>query len=458
MSGRFARVPPMNRLPLTLFEQFLFFEDRPSHPYWMVGKFHFIGSLDRGSFEAAWKAAYIRHPLLRAVVRKGRAGNLYWDLGDLRNPVLEWRRGPLESAWPQWRPISLEEEPGIRLLVVEDAATTDVFFQTHHAVFDAVGCFAMIHDILIHYARERGASVKPSELRPELLPDRNRFGLTFWGKLKLAPTQLVGLLVAFDFLRREAAPLIPHEPALAGDKPPAELWAASARRRLNREKFKKLHQAAKTLQVGTNDIYIRDLGAAVAIWREAHRIGSPDDWIRMGIPVGLRRPADRFLPAANVMSIVTLDRRVRSLRNRDRLLRRAREDMDFIKNKRWGYTFLILLALYRILPGGIRRYARAKRCRATLFLSNMGQIFSRSPLRDASHRVAVPGAVLDDIHLAGTLRPATCVNVALVEYAGELLIDLHYDPRVLTEAQGADLLQTFVDQMALSAESAVRPI
>ncbi len=445
-------------LPLTLFEQYLLHDDRRAYPCWMLGRLRFRGAFQRGPLERAWAETARRHPLLASVVRRGRFGEFYWEPAPGGPAPIGWGCGPLAgSGWPaDWAPMDLEKQPGLRWIFVEDGTTTDMFIQTHHAVLDGGAIFSVIHELLLHYARELGTKVELPELRPELLGTRGRLASSRWERLAFLPAHLAGLALAWPILRREVAPLVPHRTAADGDPPPPGLPAVVGRR-FSPGDFKKIRAAAKRLAVSVNDLLTRDLFAAVGVWRKAHGVGSPLDWIRLGVPVSLRSHADRHLPAANGFSLVGLDRRAKSLADRDRLLRRAREDMQLVKKHRLGHTFLLLLGLHRfhgLRPGGILRYARRPACRATLVLTNLGQFFSpRSPLLDAAQRLAVPGAVLEDISIGGLFRPATCVTLAIGIYTGQLLADLHYDARFLTAAQAENFMETFESQVRLSMEA-----
>ena len=455
----------MPRLPLTTFEQYLLHDDRRAYPCWMLGRLRWRGTFQHEPMERVWAETAQRHPLLASVVRKGFGGKLFWEPAPGGPAPIEWRSGPPatdtanRANWPveEWAPIDLTKEPGLRWIFVEDGATTDLIIQTHHAVLDGGAIFAVIHELMLHYTRELGQAVELPELRPEMLRTRGRFGDSLWERLKLLPVHLAGLALAWPILRREVAPFVPHRAAADRDAPPPGLPAIVGRR-FSPDDFKHIRAAAKRLGAGVNDLLTRDLFAAVGAWRAAQGVGTPLDWIRLGVPVSLRTHADRHLPAANVFSLVGLDRRAKSLANRDRLLRRAREDMELVKKHRLGHTFLLLLGLHRLRPGGIFRYTRRPACRATLVLTNMGQFFSpRSPLLDVAQRLAVPGAVLEDIQIGGLFRPATCATVAVGIYAGQLHADLHYDARFLTAAQAEIFMQTFEQQVRLSMETAAKP-
>ena len=396
-----------------------------------------------------------RHPLMSARVRRNWRGQLIWEQAEGFKPAIEWRQGRQDSGWPLLAPIDLEKAPGFRLFAVEDPGWTDLVLQVHHSLHDGAGTFAVVDDLLAIYARDLGATVNLAELHPERLPTRNKFGLSLRDKLRLLPFQLVGLALSLQLHRRKVAPLLPApDRAAPDDGPLPPNLPAVASRSFSPEEFRDLREAAKYLGTGMHDLFIRDTQAALGAWLKVHGKGGPLDWVRLLIPCNLRRPVDFQLPAANLVSLVIIDRRAKSLANRERLLRRVREDMNWVKRKRLGYVFLVLLGLRRLWPGGIRRYARRPVCRATFFLTNVGDIFHNSPLRNPEGKLAVPGAILEDVCLVGPYRPGTCACLAIGLYAQRLSANLQYDPGVMTQAQAEDLVQAFADQVKLTVESA----
>jgi hypothetical protein len=449
----------MSRLPLTLLEQYLLHDDRKSYPGWMFGRLPFTGQFNHHELQLAWAETARRHPLLASVVSADRAGRLDWVTQPGGPAPIEWRRGPLATAWPaDWAPLDLTREPGFRWVIVETETGGDIFAQIHHAVVDGAGFFQVLHELLLLYTHAMGGHVVIPELRPRLLAGRGRLAPTWWGRLKLVPAHLFGLAVAWPILRRTVTPMVPHRPA-APDDAPAPGLPSIVSRRFSQAETKTIRAAARPHGAGLNELLMRDVFAALGVWRAEQGIGTPLDWIRLGLPTGLRRASDSGLPAANVFSLVGIDRRGKSLANRARLLRRAKEDMALVRKHRLDHTFLLLLGLHRWLPGGLAAYTRREACRATMVMTHLGPVCPpRSPLLDAEQRYAVPGAVIEDLQIGGLFRPGTCATLGFALYAGRLLADLHYDARYLTAVQAESFMQALEAQVRLSmAESSAAP-
>jgi hypothetical protein len=445
-------MPRLQPLPLTLFERYLFHEDRRAHPCWLVLRFRFRGSFEKIELQSAWERTAARHPLLTAVVRRGGLGQLRWEPAADFRPCVQWVPERQPSGWPHLPEFDLMRTPAFHLFAWQSDGYAELCTHALHAVYDGAGAFAVMDELLIHYARELGDEVALPVLEPQRLPKRNRFGLSLWNMVRLAPAQALGLAISLQLQRRTVEPLTRQNSAPDEDPLPAGA-PAMARRQLSPQEFGEYRAAAKRLGTGLYDLLIRDAQAALGVWFKSQGKADPLAWSRLVVPTNLRRPSDATLPCTNIVSMVIIDRRVKSLANRARLLQRAREDMGWIRRKRWGYVFLILLGIYRFLPGGIRGYCRKRVCRATLLLSNVGQAFASSPLLGPDGRVAVPGATLEEIAFGAPLRPGTSAGFIVGVYGQGLWADLTYDPRVLPAEQADALADAFAEQIRLSIQS-----
>lgn len=128
--------------------------------------------------------------------------------------------------------------------------------------------------------------------------------------------------------------------------------------------------------------------------------------------------------------------------------------MDWVKNKGLRYTFWSNLGLRRFLPCGISKYSHRPECRGTVIFANHCQIFGRGPLRDKNHHVAGPGFLLTDVKMISPIRPGTHSALVVGNYGGDLLMDLHYDPRYLSEPEAAEFLEIFAEQIGAYPDKA----
>ncbi|MDB4757156.1 hypothetical protein OAG56_07245, partial [Mariniblastus sp.] len=127
-------------------------------------------------------------------------------------------------------------------------------------------------------------------------------------------------------------------------------------------------------------------------------------------------------------------------RDFDALMRSIRFQMDVIQKNDLGYTFLHVLNLNRWMPGGIARLARTDRVAASVLVTNLGEPFKRLRLpRDGVGRIEMANLKLQGFDLIAPLRPNTQVAFAIFRYAGNVMLSMTYDNRVLDEAEAQEL-------------------
>jgi hypothetical protein len=483
-------------LPLTAMEEFFFWDDRPAYPCSSFVRLRFSGCLDRAAFQRAVDTALSRHPLLTAKVEIAGRRRLRWSLVENPAPVIVWEERPLDGRLPPATHLDLRREIGIRFHVRIDpvAAASDLTIQIHHACCDAAGIASFIRDLLVVYAAvttvgqtflsaeerarataglpipgataglpssvadtagQTGSGTQTLEqmqlppLDPALLAGRGRFGLSFGKLLAMAPRQLVGLLGARQFLMRRPAPVIPHQ-ASPNDSPLPREYPATLSHAFDRETTAAVRRAATRQGVTPNDLLARDLFLALAEWRRRQNVADDDGWLRMMVPINLRTAADRRLPAAVVVGSVFLDRRGPDFADPDRLLRGIHAEMELIKRNRLGFTFVFSLAVCRRLLGGLEKKVRADKCTVSCVFTNVGTLFAEAPLPERDGRIMAGNLTLVDLDTVAPIHPYSCVTMIAGLYAGRLSITLHYDPRPLSQAQAADLLDVYARRIGVS--------
>ena len=436
------------RLPLTPFEELMFWEDRPAYPFSVYLRLRFTGQLNRGAFEAAMGRAISRHPLLRSRIEiHGR--RCHWVTAD-EQPVLEWMETTdgLCDEFPPCKHLNLQTEIGLRVYVTVGLQKTDVVLQFHHACCDGAGFLSFLSDFFIAYALERGESPRLIQL-PEVddarLGERGRYGLTWWRFLKLLPRQMIGLQGVAQFLGRRPTPLTPHAVRQDDDSLPTH-YPATVQHLFSEDETIRLRQAAQRLKVSANDLMARDVFLAVMRWRRELSYGDDREWIRMMVPMNMRSAEDRKLPAANVVSSVFLDRRCADTADSAKLLASIHDEMELIKRNQLGLTFLFSLQIAQWLPGGIRRSTRDDKCQVSCVFTNLGKVFSRTKLPKLAGRLVVGDTSVETFRVLAPIRRYNSTSFCAHQYAGEMGIDLHYDSGLLNAEQARRLIDLFVEQ------------
>jgi hypothetical protein len=431
-------------LPLTAFEEFLVWEDRPAYPWSIFTRLRFSGRIDRPAFESAVQAIMPRHPMLISRLEM-RGRRRFWIVQPGALPEMVWAAGPTGQAFPATGRQDLSKEIGLRVFVVESHDSCDVTLQFHHACCDGAGIAVFVNDLLIAYALAKGMHSRRLQLPPldpGRLARRGAYGLTFWKFVKLLPRQLADVRDVRQFFTRTPSPLLPHR-VLPDDDPPPAGFPATRTHLFTRAQTAGLYETARRLGVTVNDLLARDVFLALGEWRARHGAGDGDAWLRMMVPIDLRSPGDRLLSAANMVGSVFLDRRSRDFADPAKLLAGIAGELQDIKDNRLGLTFIYALRALGLLPDGLKNNARRDRCSVSSIFSNMGKVLRRCPLPKDNGRHVAGDAILEQIEGVAPIRPYNCVTFLANEYVGRLTMTLHYDPRPVGAAQADDLTATF---------------
>ncbi len=434
-------------MPLTPFEEYLYWEDRRSYPYWMVLKCVFSGKLDRKRLEAVWKETLKNHPLGTATLER-KKGRLCWRLNPGVVPEIHFETVERRGWDPEYPRFDLEREGALRFFVRSDANGFDFFFQVHHSAFDGLGGFQIVKEIFLRYQHAGDLSIEVPRVEVKGLAQRGDLGKTD------AETRLSiwkGLLVSLLMQMRQGSPLVPHA-IPADDDPPPVNWPNVLSHRFGTPVFPDLRKVAKAKKVSLNEILVRDFEVALGEWRRAQGFGRDTDWIRVTVPINLRGWDDRHLSACNGVSVVTLDRQMKSLRRerRPRLLYRANEDMEAIRKQGLDRLFWKMLGFYRTLPGGIRSRFGRKQGISTAVFTHLGRLFGSGSLLNAERKAVFGEAVMEDMRLTAPVRPLSLVSVDSYVYAERLSFDLHYDGRFLKEDEVRSLMELLVSEVERS--------
>ncbi len=437
-------------LPLVPFEEYMLVDDRPAYPMSFFLKLIFSGEFDRVLLDAALRTAIERHPLLSA--RVGAKKNRF-----------EWVQVPSEEVAVRWMPdetplpatpIDLFAEPGLRVSARRCGEETKLGFQFHHSCCDAMGGLQLVEDLMVGYAasENRTEPASFSSIDKKRLLGRGRFGLTPWKLLRLAPKQAKGLLGVRQFLMRQAVPLLPVEIESKAKVP--DSFPSSCGHQFSEAETAGLLSAARRAGATVNDLLARDLFLALGDFRSTRRLTEKNDWLRLSVPINLRGANDNQLSAANVVSMVFLDRQPADLHHRKALLESIGQEMQLIKANRLGLTFPLSLWFARSLPGGssrLRGICNTQTCRGTVVLSNLGRPLLDMPMPRRNGKIAVGKMTLERMEFLPPIRPKTVVAFGVFTYAGRLQVDLHFDRRVLSGAEGEGLLGDFVPRIRETA-------
>ncbi len=449
------------KLKFTAFEELMLQQDSVAFPCNIYARMLLTGQLDRPLFIKAIHAVCERHPLLKSRTEK-RRGRHAWLVNNAASPTITWRHASAalsEENYPPESMFDLTREAGIALdvcHVLKDATDEDVChdwsvspdsdttylvsIKLHHAVADGLAVVQVLRDLLQTYdVLVRNQPIDVPSGTWESLAVRNRFVSSAFQVLKMIPSQLVGLAGVRQFLMRQPTPLLnrPLEKSSTVHSVPFCCETLS----FAKHQFTALRNEAKRRSVTVNDLLATCIFRGLAGFRSSKEPLGPKEWVRMMVPVNMRRTTElQQLSACNCVSCVFLDRLPEQLNDFDTLLDSVHREMELIKTNRLEMLFSLSLWLRNKIPVSFNRPPTETRCQASLVFSNLGVVFSGDNSRDAEAKVIAGRLTLEKIETYAPLAMNMCVAITTLFYAGELQLMMRYDPQAITQTQSQELL------------------
>jgi len=435
----------MSTLPLTVLEEYFHYGDRPSHPTRIIAKFTHSGAIDRPLFEEAVNQLPDYHPLLKSKLEKAPFGRLRWRIGENQELPIHWVKACRNDFSPRLNRLNLENGYSVEFHVVVDSSGWDAYLNISHAVSDGLAIIELWKDILLLYERARGNDTPKPNRDLALLDTRERGESSFRQRFRSFPIRLLRLGIARHFLARQPASLASIETTDPQSFQETPRFISTV---LESDEFQRLKKNAKDRNLTLNDFCLGLLHYSIGRWLKTDAQIDLKDWIRISVPTNLRKANESQIPCCNPIGIVSIDRRRKSLADREHILRRAKEDMDEVKSKQLGRAFLSYLKMRRFLPGSIQKKARSTRTASTAVLSNIGTPFADSSLLDTETQlITLSDSTLQQLSMLPHYQSGTHATFMIHTYGTRFFIDLHYDHRALHYKEAKTLLSIFEEEL-----------
>jgi hypothetical protein len=455
-------------LLLNPFERYYLADDRPQYPTTFVVELWFSGQLEQAAFLTALAQAVGRHPLLGALVADGPSGP-QWVAGPNQPPALDWadEARPIAPADDEY--IDLRARRGLRVWVRTSSHAIRARFQFHHACCDGLAALGFIDEVLVLYAGAVAGPAAAPALPPPALDELRDRGPIERAKPSLAVAVrdvFVTAQVWSRILFRRAAKLAPPKTHMAPDglADSAQVSSSDAQAadagggellafesyRLTSEEAEGYQKAAQSQGVPLNDLLLRDLFLAVDDWNRAQG-GASGGRVSINMPVSVRGRQRADIPASNKLGFAFVTANKRALQDRVGLLKAVHQQTDEIKKLKLALYFLGGLSAASNFRGVVSWLLHSNKTFATIVLSNVGQLFTQSPLPRDRGRLVCGGAVLERVTGVPPTRPNTRAAIAINQYAGETTVALRGDRHFFRREQTRALLDTYVARLRETA-------
>ncbi|MEX0670645.1 MAG: hypothetical protein WD060_09340 [Pirellulales bacterium] len=429
--------------PLTPFESFLWFDDRPQFPLLFRVDLRFDGRIDTESMRGAYRFALGRHPLLRSTIRAVQ-GAATWHAAATGWQELELLSKEVSDE-PRMEWVDLTQVAGLRGGLRQTDTGWDVRLEFHHACCDGQGARMFIQDLVMAYAVLRKCCEHATPFLPIDISHLDRRG------------QFTGPGAVIPHLRRMRSTLRLLTPR---PRPAAKVYSAAMSQRLSTpptastalqptglcshtfqpDVVLQLQDVQRHNGASFNDVAVAILFEVLGRWQRDHG-ASARSWIRIAVPVDLRSREDERLPAANRYTYLFLNRRAEACGEWSGLLAGVQAELQAQRQSREGLCLLATLGIISRWPRLLRWVLRLPLCLSTAVLTNLSdptrRLRKRLPV-DADGFFWLDGARCYDVRVVTPpLRPQTHWGLGLVEYAGRMTVLFRYDATTI-DAEAAE--------------------
>ena len=465
-----------SRIRMSSIESFHFYSSNSEWPNSVISRCHFHGSVDMELAKGAWQHI-LRRQKVSTWTLKDAALRPTWSVNDGKERLPELAKESFHEVmiekWPKDEStfqlpgfnerglpkIAARDHVGFGLWCVhsknENRAT--LFFACDHSLADGVAGMAVVREWMLAYnSLCNGADIDRGlpKFDWERWKKRSRLGLLSWSFLKFIPCQAIGLFGATKFIFRKFSTIEPKENHQPVDSEPSP---GIAGRTISPEILRDLNDRAERLSVSENSLL---LTIALRAMKRIRELAEADDhcdwaerkWIRLVLPIGIRRIADRKLPCTNKTSLVQIERTFDQVANADGAAQSIDREVRIIMGFKLDHVFLIAIRLLSMIPPMLRFAATNQKSRGTAVFTNLGEPFRKT--RACNFR-DVGGLEFQDFDVCGPLRSGTPINIAWSTFkrnVGDELkthgrVSLHFDRQLISDQLGTAIVDAFEKEL-----------
>lgn len=432
--------------PLTPFELFLWFDDRPEFPLLFQVDIRFEGAIDPETMREAYRFALGRHPLLRATIRRQGRGATWHAPAEGWHSLEVYPRGVDGEPGMEW--VDLTCASGLRGWLRETSLGWDMKLLFHHACCDGQGARMFIQDLVLAYAVLRDACEHSKPFPTIDVAHLDRRGVHVPGKEGGMPhLRRIRNTLRLVFLGpRPAAVESPRPPPAAESHGTIGFCSHT----FSPDVVARLQDPRRLDGSSFNDVAVAVLFSVLGDWQRRHGT-SPSAWIRITVPTDLRTRDDERMPAANRYTYLFLNRRLRDCGDWASLLPGVRGELQAMRRSGEGLGLLTTLGIASKWPRALAWVLRRRICFATALVTN---------LSDPSRRLRKRLHVDDDgfFWLAGArcvaldvrtppLRPRTHWGFGIFEYAGRMTLTFRYDASTISPGAAERVMADYVESL-----------
>ena len=437
------------RFKLAPFERYMLLDESPAYPMTCHIRFWFEGPLDRQHFFWAVERVLSRHPLLSSFVNITNGDYFFDVVTPVLDDIIDWQEAYTD---PTFQPQALPDLR-LRMTVRSWNERSLVIVQFHHAVCDGIGIFGFFEEVLkVYDSLCKGNACTLPALDPAALTRRFSIAQSPRGWRK----SLADMVRILKFFSQFASAI-----DLGPTKPLADHASLTAAERVvsANEMTHGLQSAAKKSHVTVNDVLLSELFYVLDTIPLTHHAGLCTKYMRISVATSVRTPDDSAMSAANLVSMVFLDRSRNHMQNKYKFLREIAAEMRQIREDCMGVAMLRCLSYWEWLsPRLTKKILNLPLCMATAVLTNLGRPFLNSSLMGIDGLVRAGDITLTGLDTLPPLRPKTRLAYSINSYGGSLSITMRYDSRFIHKEDAKKFLTRYAQRIeSFSQEKSQEP-
>lgn len=444
------RVLPLN---LSVFEDYMVWDDRPEYPMTFVVRMEFQGAIDELAIEEALPKALARHPLLQAIVRPAKGKRDGWVAAPDTQVPVHWGAIDQEIELSDREPIDIRNQVGLRVWIRHDDTRAVITTQFHHATCDGIGAYQFLGDWLWFYAEAIDQPIDQPLPESDVTTLRDRIKNSFdpalyvdeKGDFDSRPAKSLG----WECIKG-VQPLSPPRRVRGRSKQPSP-FPGLCSFEFDQKVYRELRRVGEQRGQTTNELLIERLLITLREWNEENGQRTKRNFCIM-MPMDLREIESRMSTAANLVSYALIRREQSKCVESESLIDSLRQEMLKLKHMRRRTPFMSMIAFVNRFPGWLKRWASSRRCMATAIVSNTGDPTKRFGVAFPKEKglLRAGNLTMTDIYGVPPMRKGTRLTISIFTYRRVLKICLRCDPHLFDEADTqrfADAYQTSIQRL-----------
>ena len=213
----------------------------------------------------------------------------------------------------------------------------------------------------------------------------------------------------------------------------------------------RLKVAANEAGTTLNNLLLRQLFVTLGEWKQSQGDVTQESVLRITVPVNLRTAEDRLLPAANVVSLVCLDRKIGEIDEQQAFLEGIDQSVQDAQRYHWDWMLPATLGLMHRFPHQLAKAMERKRFSGSTFLSNIGPALPHCHLPRQAGKLVAGNVVVRDVQFMPVLRAHQGVSFGATTYANSLALSMQYDSRCIESLQAQAIFEGVISGLSKMA-------